>query len=102
MLFFKREIVEVCEFYVDDNNEAKTNIIYQKNVDGKITLNNPTKYLISYFGAQGKILKENIFGDLDNDEQTSASQQTQSVTPIASAPAPVTPQINNNDEIEAL
>ena len=60
---FQREIVEVCEFYVDDNNEAKTNIIFQKGLDGKIVLNNPTKYLISYFGSQGKELPEDLFKD---------------------------------------
>ncbi|NMA50618.1 MAG: type II/IV secretion system ATPase subunit [Mollicutes bacterium] len=58
---FQREIVEVCEFYVDDKNEAKTNIIFQRNLDGTIGFNNPTKYLINYFGAQGKVLDANLF-----------------------------------------
>ena len=58
---FQREIVEVCEFYVDNNNEAKTNIIYLKNLDGTFTFNNPTKYLQDYFSAQGQTLKADYF-----------------------------------------
>lgn len=58
---FQREIVEVCEFYVDENNEAKTNIIFQKSLDGTIAYNNPTKYLCDYFAAQGAQLNPDIF-----------------------------------------
>ncbi len=58
---FQREIVEVCEFYVDENNDAKTNIIFQRHLDGTINFNNPTKNLINYFGAQGKKLDANLF-----------------------------------------
>ena len=65
---FQREIVEVTEFYVDDNNEAKSNVIYQKNLDGTISFNNPTKYLIDYFGAQGKELKMDLFVDTNNEQ----------------------------------
>ncbi len=63
---FQREIVEVVEFYVDDDNVAKSNIIYQKGLDGTITFNNPTKYLRGYFGSQGKTLKEDLFGEGNN------------------------------------
>ena len=63
---FQREIVEVSEFYVDDNNVAQTNIIYKKGLDGTITFKNPTKYLRDYFGAQGKDLAENLF--IENEE----------------------------------
>jgi pilus assembly protein CpaF len=58
---FQREIVEVCEFYVTEDNEAGANIIYKKNLDGNISLNNPTKYLKAYMGSQGVVLKDNIF-----------------------------------------
>ena len=69
---FQREIVEVVEFYVDDDNVARTNVIYKKGLDGKISFNNPTNYLRSYFGSQGKILKEDIFtqeNKVENKEQ---------------------------------
>lgn len=65
---FQREIVEVCEFYVDDENVAQANVIYKKNLDGKIVFNNPTRYLRDYLGSQGVEIKENLFVD-ENEEQ---------------------------------
>ena len=62
---FQREIVEVCEFYVDEDNEAKTNILYKKNLDGTITFNNPSKYIRQTLGAQGIIIEDNLFTDQD-------------------------------------
>ena len=58
---FQREIVEVCEFYVDEENEAKANVIYKKFLDGRVTFNNPTKYLKDYLGSQGVVIKDNMF-----------------------------------------
>ena len=58
---FQREIVEVCEFYVDEENVAGANVIYKKNLDGNITFNNPSKYLKDYLGSQGVTLKDNYF-----------------------------------------
>ena len=66
---FQREIVEVCEFYVDDNNEAQSNVIYKKFLDGRVTFKNPTKYLRDYLGSQGVTLKENLFIENDNNEK---------------------------------
>lgn len=53
---FVREIAEVTEFYVTDDNEAKYNIIYKKNTSGKVVRNRPTKYLVEYLDAQGVTL----------------------------------------------
>ena len=109
---FQREIVEVCEFYVDDNNEAKTNVIFRKNIDGTMTYNNPTKYIRQILGAQGIIIKDNLFVEHNqNDEtfdSTTPSEESSSapdvnatlntsaeVKPTVSAPvnpAPVSPQ----------
>ena len=50
--------MEVCEFYVDKDNNAKHNLIFQKGLDGTYTFNNPTEYLRSYLGAQGVVLDE--------------------------------------------
>ncbi len=59
---FQREILEVCEFYVeDDTNEAKQNVIYRKTLDGKISLKNPTKHLLDYVSIQGVYLPEDTF-----------------------------------------
>ena len=53
---FHREVAEVTEFYVTKDNEPKSNILYKKTPDGKITLNNPTEYLIGYLESQGVIV----------------------------------------------
>ena len=58
---FQREIIEVCEFFVDDNNMAGSNVIYKKLLDGTYTFNNPTKYLKEYLGSQGVTIKDNLF-----------------------------------------
>ncbi len=58
---FQREIIEVCEFYVDDDNVARTNTIYRKTMDGKITLNNPTSHLIDYLNIGNVFLPEDVF-----------------------------------------
>ena len=68
---FQREIVEVVEFYVDDNNEAKANILYKKSLDGTFSFNNPTKYLIGYLGSQGVEMDEDYF--IKNSDNTSSN-----------------------------
>ena len=57
---YHREVSEVVEFYVDDENHAQTNVIYQKSPNGKIILRNPTKYLLGYLESQGVILQPDI------------------------------------------
>ena len=63
---FQREIIEVVEFYVDDNNEAKSNILFKKSLDGKFSFNNPSKYLIAYLGVQGVDMDPNYFVKEEN------------------------------------
>ncbi len=76
---FQREIVEVCEFYVDDNNVAQTNMIFHKGLDGTVSFKNPSRYLRDYFGSQGKVLKENYFieEDSENNEEAAAPMQNE-------------------------
>lgn len=57
---FVREIGEVTEFYVTENNEAKYNTIYKKTPDGRVYRNNPSKYLIEYLEIQGVSLNKNF------------------------------------------
>ncbi len=57
---FNREIAEVTEFYVNENNEAKTNVIYRKSADGRVIRNNPSPYLIDYLEIQGVFLPEEM------------------------------------------
>ena len=72
---FVREIGEVCEFYVDEKtNEAKSNSIYKKGIDGKVYRNNPTKYLLDYLSAQGVIVEPDaIVKEEDKDKEKSTN-----------------------------
>ena len=56
---FVREIAEVTEFYVTEDNEAKYNVIYKKSTTGKVVRNKPSKYLVDYLDAQGVTLDPN-------------------------------------------
>lgn len=60
---FVREIAEVCEFYVTEDNEAKYNIIYRKTPDGNVIKHEPTKYLKDYLEAQGVLLPDGLIKD---------------------------------------
>ena len=66
---FQREIIEVCEFYVDDDNVARSNIIYKKTMDGKISLINPTKRLLDYLNIGNVLLPDDVFQLNDSDYQ---------------------------------
>ena len=57
---FVREIAEVTEFYVTEENEAESNTIYRKTTTGNIIRNNPSKYLIDYLDAQGVTLPKEL------------------------------------------
>ena len=57
---FVREIGEVVEFYVDENNNIGSNTIYRKTPKGDIIKNNPSKYLIDYLERQGVDLSKEI------------------------------------------
>ncbi len=57
---FRREIAEVTEFYVTEDNEAVYNVIYKKSTTGHVVRKKPSKYLFEYLDAQGVTLKEDI------------------------------------------
>ena len=56
---FMRELAEVTEFYVTEQNKPEYNVIYHKNIDGTEVTNEPSKYLREYLMNQGV--------DLDDD-----------------------------------
>jgi len=65
---FHREVAEVVEFYVDDDNNAGYRILYKKTPDGKESFANPTKYLIGYLESQGVIMTTEPFvKEVNND-----------------------------------
>lgn len=66
---FQREIIEVCEFYVDDETqEARSNMLYQKHLDGRVVMRNPTQHLRDYLSIGNVELPEDPFGIGDAEE----------------------------------
>ncbi len=86
---FQREILEVCEFYVDDDNKPQVNIIFKKTLTGEITMNNPTKYLRDYLGISGVLLPEDIFAEGHQTSGTTATQVLNPVTPNGQNQVPI-------------
>ncbi len=95
---FVREIAEVTEFYVTEDNEAKYNTIFRKTPDGKIYRKNPSKYLIEYLEAQGVYLPKgfikdeynetfetNLGNDIEFDDTTSNSNNVNSENTASSS-----------------
>ena len=62
---FHRELDEVCEFYVDENNEPKSRIIYQKQM-GKMMMCKPSAHLIEYIENQNIDIQD-IIKDLPDE-----------------------------------
>lgn len=55
---FMREVCEVTEFFVTNDNIPDFNVIYRKNIDGTVIMNGPSEYLLDYLESQGVDLKE--------------------------------------------
>ena len=64
---FKREIAEVTEFCVDEDNNSDYNTIYKKSSTGKVIKKAPSKYLIDYLDAQGVTLEPNVIVPTDEE-----------------------------------
>lgn len=65
---FHREIDEVCEFYVDDDNNPQSRVLYKKGFDGIPKKANPSKYLLEYLAAQNITLDRfNIDHSIDEE-----------------------------------
>ena len=81
---FLREVCEVCEFYVTEDNKPEYNLIYRKNIDGGEIINSPSSYLVDYLESQGVDLRnkdfENIKIDLpfENTNNTTVSKTIES------------------------
>ena len=75
---FHRELDEVCEFYVDDDNVPKTRIIYQK-MFGKPIMCKPSEHLIEYLENQNIDIRSIINNLPDELPITSVEDTDQSV-----------------------
>ena len=71
---FVREIAEVTEFYVTEDNEAKYNTIYKKTTTGKEFRKSPSKYLIDYLDGQGIVLDKDLIKPTEESEGNNEEQ----------------------------
>ena len=82
---FQREIMEICEFYVDDDNKPQVNIIFKKTLTGEVTMNNPTKHLREYLGISGVMLPDDIYelntNEANNSVENNPEKQNNEVNP---------------------
>ncbi len=67
---FIREIAEVTEFYVTQDNEARHNTIYRKMSDGRVIRNVPSSYLLDYLEVHGVFLEDKLIQSMKpNDKE---------------------------------
>lgn len=67
---FHREIDEITEFYIDDDNKPVYNVIYQKLMDGTIKKKNPSDHLIESLRNQNIDLEDTNFELVDEETPT--------------------------------
>ncbi len=92
---FQREITQVVEFYVDDEeNRAKVNVLYSRDLAGNETYNNPTSHLIDYLASQGVVMREDPFIPKGEEMKDAGSEEnaTGVTTEQVNPPAEVKPQ----------
>ncbi len=85
---FQREIIEVCEFYVDPKTQKpEANLLYQKQLDGRVIMRNPTQNLRDYLAIGNVDLPDDPFGIGDaeegyDDTNRTAMEQSEKKTPV--------------------
>lgn len=91
---FVREVCEVCEFYVDEDNNPKSNVIYRKTATGQVHMKNPSKYLLDYLAGQGVILSPTIITgseeEIDKQEDNNMASSIESAKPTNVVANPMT------------
>lgn len=81
---FHREVDEVTEFYVDENNQPQSRIIYQKLFGKDPILRKPSKHLIEYLENQNidinditsRMADDVPFGNEKKEEKSPAAEET--------------------------
>jgi len=117
---FMREVCEVTEFFVNEQNKPEHNTIYLKNTDGTEVINSPSKYLIEYLERQGVDLTKKEFSNVSVQTNSGASSQpvpsntgstttvnkpvatpqvTQPASGVSVAPKNPTVNVNNVEEL---
>lgn len=93
---FHRELDEVCEFYVDDNNQPQSRVIYQKLFGREPMMRKPSPHLLQYLENQNidvqsiveklpeemPITQQADFSKGDTTEETAHGLQAPGTVPI--------------------
>ena len=100
---FHREVDEVVEFYVDENNKPQSRILYQKLFGKEPILRKPSAHLIEYLENQNidimsiaSTMKDDIEETADKEvykEVAEVTQSSQISNPV------IVPNVNNNPNI---
>ena len=101
---FHRELDEVCEFYVDEENVPKSRIIYQK-IFGKPMMCRPSDHLIEYLENQNIQVQEIIkdlplelpITEFKEENVTTNSEQVAEASPASSEAA-----VDNNQIVQPV
>ena len=91
---FKREIGEVTEFYVTEDNKAEYNTIYRKTTTGNIIRKQPSKYLLDYLDAQGVVLSKDIIKEGETHSGNGMRQVNDSNVQQTAVPTNTTVNVN--------
>lgn len=95
---FIREVAEVTEFYVTEDNEAKYNTIYRKTPEGQIYRKNPSKYLVEYIEGQGVSLPAGFINPLyDKTDKNDTVNNENSISSNLTQPNVITQKIEPNN-----
>lgn len=92
---FQREIIEVCEFYVDPKTQKpESNLLYQKQLDGRVIMRNPTQNLRDYLSIGNVDLPDDPFGIGDAEEGYDDTNKTA----VPTQPTESTAQVHSADD----
>ena len=98
---FHREVDEVVEFYVDDDNKPQTHVLYQKTFGKAPVQNMPTEHLKEYLENQN-IFIDNLFAQ--GDSMNNVDNEVSNVVTFGQQPVNVveSPNFNNINQINNL
>ncbi len=110
---FVREIGEVTEFYVNDNNECISNTIYQKTIKGDVTYKPISEHLLNYLEGQGidmtnireangDLEKAQSYSDEHIENTTIEEQLKQEESKVVETPVTVQPEVVQPVTIEEI
>lgn len=110
---FHREVDEVVEFYVDENNEPQSRIIYQKSFGKEPIMRKPSKHLLEYLSNQNididaitarmpndvPFQEEDVANTIGDDISNTLSKEEKVEDPVVIQPAVVStsPSIPTNE-----